>query len=129
MRAEGGMTGAMVDVDQELLLTSSSCPISCLAGPVPLSSCCIHQKGHQKCCVAIAELTRALTRAQEEQSLLVSSRSFQVSMMSEAEEKLQQAFWDRGGRFKLSSALRWVTCGHEMSLCCAKLRPLTAALS
>lgn len=53
-------------------------------------------------------------------------------MMSEVEEKLQphqQAFWYRGGRFKLSSALRWVTCDHEMSLCCVKLRPLTVALS
>lgn len=56
------MKGAMVDVDQEQLL----------AGLVPLSSCCIHQKGHQKCCVAIDGLTRALTRAQKEQSLLVS---------------------------------------------------------
>lgn len=124
------MKGAMVDVDQEQLLTSSYSPISCLAALVPLSSCCIHQKGHQKCCGAIDGLTRALTRAQKEQSLLGSSRSFQVSMMSEAEEKLrQQAFWYRGGRFKLSSALRWGTCDHEMSLWCVKPRPLTVALS
>lgn len=79
-----------MDVDQEQPLTTSCCPISCQAGLVPLSSCCIHQKGHQKCCLAIDERTRALTRAQEEPSLLVSSRSSQVSMTSEAAEKLQQ---------------------------------------
>lgn len=56
----------------------------------------------------------------------------QVPTMSEAEEKLgqqRQAFWCCGGRFKLSSALRWVTCDHEMSLCCVKLGPLTVLLS
>lgn len=81
------MKGAVGDGDQEQLLTSS------YVLPVVWQdwSLCPHVAFIRRVirsCVAVDGLTCALTRAQKEQSLLVSSRSFQVSMMSEAEEKL-----------------------------------------